>query len=218
MMANLKDLPFEEIYMMTTSVPKLKWRSHPNLPEQFQLCTHEWEDNSTVPPNKEKCVCCKEITNRNMRANCKVCQETVCPMCSRFVLGRKIQKKAQSIRAYDGKDELIKELLEYTQYLLMKNEKLEEQLQTLQLQEDARSLEEHDLKGKTKVIIEDNDEEEDEERIFNDVMQQFKGIKIREPKTVNKISEEEIEEVDTVVPDPRRGRRVINRLYNIELQ
>ncbi|KAJ3689111.1 hypothetical protein LUZ61_018275 [Rhynchospora tenuis] len=138
--ARLSEVPYENISMMTTSSANPEtnsWRVAKQLPQNMKDCKHQWQDNQPVPADYIRCWFCQELTNPSMRAHCGLCQITVCPMCSRFELGRKLVIKRSTLH-YNNKGIIIK----------MMNEE---------------------------------------------------------------------EMVSTQVPDPRRGKRVLNRLYNIEL-
>jgi hypothetical protein len=119
--------------------------------------------------------------------------------------------KTQNLAPYDSKDELINELLSYVQYLLEENARLRNQLWENELVSDFREL---DIsgKGKQKVVGDEvlvNSEDSDEDTVPQlPLFQQQKAsssLIIRE--MANKISDDEI---NTAVPDPRKGRRIVN--------
>ncbi|KAJ4782008.1 polyprotein, partial [Rhynchospora pubera] len=210
--AVINDLPFgEQSFMMQAE--QLSWRSYIQLPEDQKDCPHDWKDNDSVPTGHEKCSMCKEMTTESTRAYCKNCRLTVCPMCSRFRLGRRIRTKVQPIAPYDSKDQLINELMSYVQYLLAENGKLKQQLfeaRTEDLEAEFDELMKKD-KGKTKLRFED---EEVDEEIEMEPKNPTGALRIA---SANTISTEEIERFNTVVQDPVRGKRVLNRLYNMEI-
>ncbi|KAJ3698966.1 hypothetical protein LUZ61_002671 [Rhynchospora tenuis] len=204
--ARLSEVPYENILMMTTSVNPESgtWRVVKQLPQNMKDCRHQWEDNQPVPADYIRCWFCKELTNPNMRAHCSFCKITVCPMCSRFELGRKLVIRRSTLH-HDNKDKLIEELIDYTKFLLAENQQLKERLEGLELERDLRPS---SLKGKSpmeKPIVRNEDSDSDFEP---QPQHNNKGIVI-------KMMNEEF--ASTQVPDPRRGRRVLNRLYNIEL-
>ncbi|KAJ3688186.1 hypothetical protein LUZ61_017350 [Rhynchospora tenuis] len=207
--ARLSEVPYENISMMTTSSANPEtnsWRVAKQLPQNMKDCKHQWQDNQPVPADYIRCWFCQELTNPSMRAHCGLCQITVCPMCSRFELGRKLVIKRSTLH-YDNKDKLIEELTDYVKFLLAENQQLKERVEELELRRDL-SL--SDLKGKSLMQEEPIVRNEDSDSDFEPQPQHSnKGIIIK------MMNEEEM--VSTQVPDPRRGKRVLNRLYNIEL-
>ncbi|KAJ3700824.1 hypothetical protein LUZ61_004529 [Rhynchospora tenuis] len=124
--ARLSEVPYENISMMTTSSTNPKtnsWRVAKQLPQNMKDCKHQWQDNQPVPADYIRCWFCQELTNPSMRAHCGFCQITVCPMCSRFELGRKLVIKRSTLH-YDNKDKLIEELTDYVKFLLAENQQL----------------------------------------------------------------------------------------------
>ncbi|KAJ3708513.1 hypothetical protein LUZ61_012218 [Rhynchospora tenuis] len=207
--ARLSEVPYENISMMTTSSvnPETNsWRVVKQLPQNMKDCKHQWQDNQPVPADYIRCWFCQELTNPSMRAHCGLCQITVCPMCSRFELGRKLVIKRSTLH-YDNKDKLIEELTDYVKFLLAENQQLKERIEELEL---GRDLSLPNLKGKGLMQEEPIVRNEDSDSDFEPQPQHNnKGIIIK------MMNEEEM--VSTQVPDPRRGKRVLNRLYNIEL-
>ncbi|KAJ3705794.1 hypothetical protein LUZ61_009499 [Rhynchospora tenuis] len=197
--ASIENLPYESAFMLNTTS---SWRYIVPLPEEMKNCVHEWEDNSPIPAEHIRCKICKDVTNQKMRAHCVRCFLTVCPMCSRFQLGRQLIIQKSTLQ-YDSKDALIRELVEYTNFLLTENQRLKERILELELSTEMKELPRTD-KGKGLNIPEDYDEELD-----YDIPQSSKGITI---KMMND------EYISTQVPDPQRGKRVLNRLYNIKIQ
>ncbi|KAJ3706170.1 hypothetical protein LUZ61_009875 [Rhynchospora tenuis] len=197
--ASIENLPYESAFMLNTTS---SWRYIVPLPEEMKNCVHEWEDNSPIPTEHIRCKICKDVTNQKMRAHCVRCFLTVCPMCSRFQLGRQLIIQKSTLQ-YDSKDALIRELVEYTNFLLTENQRLKEKILELELSTEMKELPRTD-KGKGLNIPEDYDEELD-----YDIPQSSKGITI---KMMND------EYISTQVPDPQRGKRVLNRLYNIKIQ
>ncbi|KAJ3685689.1 hypothetical protein LUZ61_014853 [Rhynchospora tenuis] len=206
--ARLSEVPYENISMLTTSSANLEtnsWRVTKQLPQNMKDCKHQWQDNQPVPTDYTRCWFCQELTNPSMRAHCGLCQITVCPMCSRFELGRKLIIKRSTLH-YDNKDKLIEELTDYVKFLLAENQQLKERIEELEL---GRDLSLSKLKGKSLMQEEPIVKNEDSDSDFEPQPQHNnKGIII-------KMMNEEM--VSTQVPDPRRGKRVLNRLYNIEL-
>ncbi|KAJ4765223.1 polyprotein [Rhynchospora pubera] len=210
--AVINDLPFGEQLLMIQA-EQLSWQSYIQLPEDQRDCPHDWQDNDSVLTGHEKCSMCKEMTTESTRAYCKNCRLTVCPMCSRFRLGRRIRAKVQPIAPYDSKDQLINELMSYVQYLLAENGKLKQQLfeaRTEDLEAEFDELMKKD-KGKTKLRFEDEEVDEEIE------MKQKNPTGALRIASANTISTEEIEQFNTVVQDPVRNKRVLNRLYNMEI-
>jgi len=209
---NLNDLPYENIYMMQSE--NFSWRKMVKLSLIQETCAHQWEDNGQVAQEHMRCSFCKEQTNQSMRAHCRICKITTCPMCSRFQLGRKLIIRKATTPQYDNKDHLINELIEYTRFLLAENQKLKEKLETYEIQELAKEASELEEQAKAKAEIKQKSadfEEEDLEEFQS--TRRNKGIIIKE--IANNLTEGESSQ--TIVPDPRRGKRVLNRLYNIEL-
>jgi hypothetical protein len=134
----LGDIPYKSLFMLQDKNPS--WRKQPNLPQAMKECLHHWEDNNEVPAGNERCNCCLETTNNRMRAHCMRCRMTVFPMCSKFILGRKIPIRTQNIAPYDSKDSLINELLGYINYLLAENARLKDQILEKELVEDMSRL------------------------------------------------------------------------------
>ncbi|KAJ3708598.1 hypothetical protein LUZ61_012303 [Rhynchospora tenuis] len=207
--ARLSEVPYENISMITTSSANPEtnsWRVVKQLPQNMKDCKHQWQDNQPVPADYIRCWFCQELTNPSMRAHCGLCQITVCPMCSRFELGRKLVIKRSTLH-YDNKDKLIEELTDYVKFLLAENQQLKERVEELEL---GRDLSLSNLKGKSLMQEEPTVRNEDSDSDFEPQPQHNnKGIIIK------MMNEEEM--VSTQVPDPRRGKRVLNRLYNIEL-
>ncbi|KAJ1704193.1 hypothetical protein LUZ63_003972 [Rhynchospora breviuscula] len=205
LMAGIGEMPYETAMMMTNE--EVSWRVAVSLPQEVKNCAHQWEDNGPVAQEFMRCSLCKEQTNPRMRAHCSLCHLTVCPMCSRFNLGRRIIIQ-RSKPQYDSKDILINELIGYTNFLLAENQRLKERIEELEMGKDLGEMRDP-LKGKApeKSILEEMDS--DDEAIENHIRKQ-KGVII-------KMMTEENEYISTQVPDPRKGRRVLNRLYNIEL-
>ncbi|KAJ3704597.1 hypothetical protein LUZ61_008302 [Rhynchospora tenuis] len=140
-----------------------------------------------------------------MRSHCGSCKITVCPMCSRFELGRKLVIQRSTIH-HDSKDNLINELVEYTRFLLAENQQLKERIEELELVQSLASLP-TSSKGK-EPLLEPIARKEDSDSDYEPQSRKPTGI------VINMMNEEM---VSTQVPDPRRGKRVLNRLYNIEL-
>ncbi|KAJ3705006.1 hypothetical protein LUZ61_008711 [Rhynchospora tenuis] len=197
--ASIENLPYESAFMLNTTS---SWRYIVPLPEEMKNCVHEWEDNSPIPAEHIRCKICKDVTNQKMRAHCVRCFLTVCPMCSRFQLGRQLIIQKSTLQ-YDSKDALIRELVEYANFLLAENQRLKERILELELSTEMKELPKTD-KGKGLDIPRGYVEELD-----YDIPQSSKGITI---KMMND------EYISTQVPDPQRGRRVLNRLYNIKIQ
>ncbi|KAJ1698241.1 hypothetical protein LUZ63_006753 [Rhynchospora breviuscula] len=205
LMAGIGEMPYETAMVMTNK--EVSWRVAVSLPQEVENCAHQWKDNGPVTQEFMRCLFCKEQTNPRMRAHCSLCHLTVCPMCSRFNLGRKIIIQ-RSKPQYDSKDTLINELIGYTNFLLAENQRLKERIEELEMGKDLGEMRDP-TKGKApeKPIFEEMDS--DDEAIENHIKKQ-KGVII-------KMMTEENEYISTQVPDPRKGRRVFNRLYNIEL-
>ncbi|KAJ3705004.1 hypothetical protein LUZ61_008709 [Rhynchospora tenuis] len=197
--ASIENLPYESAFMLNTTS---SWRYIVPLPEEMKNCVHEWEDNSPIPAEHIRCKICKDVTNQKMRAHCVRCFLTVCPMCSRFQLRRQLIIQKSTLQ-YDSKDALIRELVEYANFLLAENQRLKERILELELSTEMKELPKTD-KGKGLDIPRGYVEELD-----YDIPQSSKGITI---KMMND------EYISTQVPDPQRGRRVLNRLYNIKIQ
>ncbi|KAJ1704482.1 hypothetical protein LUZ63_004261 [Rhynchospora breviuscula] len=192
---------------------QLSWRVHIQLPNNQKDCPHEWKDNDSAPAGHERCSMCKELTTESTRAHCENCRLTVYPMCSRFRLDRRIRAKVQPIAPYDSKDQLINELMSYVQYLLAENAKLKQQLFEAKTKDLETEFDELMRKDKEKTKLQFEDEEIDEE-IEMEPKNPIGALRIA---SANTISDEEIERFNTVVQDPVRDKRVLNRLYNMEI-
>ncbi|KAJ4730477.1 polyprotein, partial [Rhynchospora pubera] len=205
LMAGINEVPYETAMMITNE--EISWRVVISVPQEIQNCAHQWEDNSPVAQEFMKCLFCKEQTNPRMRAHCSICRLTVCPMCSRFNLGRRITIQ-KSNPQYDNKDTLINELMGYTNFLLAENQRLKERIEELEMGKDRDEMRDP-TKGKApeKPILEEVDS--DDEAIENYIQKQ-NGVVI-------KMLTDRNEYISTQVPDPRKRKRVLNRLYNIEL-
>ncbi|KAJ4773202.1 polyprotein [Rhynchospora pubera] len=123
LMAGINEVPYETAMMITSE--EISWRVVTSVPQEIQNCAHQWEDNSPVAQEFMRCLFCKEQTNPRMRAHCSICHLTVCPMCSRFNLGRRLTIQRSNLQ-YDNKDTLINELIGYTNFLLVENQRLKE--------------------------------------------------------------------------------------------
>ncbi|KAJ4792967.1 polyprotein [Rhynchospora pubera] len=205
LMAGINEVPYETAMMITSE--EILWRVVTSVPQEIQNCAHQWEDNSPVAQEFMRCLFCKEQTNPRMRAHCSICHLTVCPMCSRFNLGRRLTIQRSNLQ-YDNKDTLINELIGYTNFLLAENQRLKEKIEELEMGKDLDEMRDP-TKGKTpeKQTLEEVDS--DDEAIENHI-QKRNGVVI-------KMLTDRDEYISTQVPDPRKGKRVLNRLYNIEL-
>ncbi|KAJ4791883.1 polyprotein [Rhynchospora pubera] len=205
LMAGINEVPYETAMMITSE--EISWRVVTSVPQEIQNCAHQWEDNSPVAQEFMRCLFCKEQTNPRMGAHCSLCHLTVCPMCSRFNLGRRLTIQKSNLQ-YDNKDTLINELIGYTNFLLAENQRLKERIEELEMGKDLDEMRDP-TKGKTpeKQILEEVDS--DDEAIENHI-QKRNGVLI-------KMLTDRDEYINTQVPDPRKGKRVLNRLYNIEL-
>ncbi|KAJ4746297.1 polyprotein [Rhynchospora pubera] len=205
LMAGINEVPYETAMMISSE--EISWRVITSVPQEIQNCAHRWEDNSPVAQEFMRCLFCKEQTNPRMRAHCSLCHLTVCPMCSRFNLGRRLTIQRSNLQ-YDNKDTLINELIGYTNFLLAENQRLKERIEELEMGKDLDEMRDP-TKGKTpeKQIFEEVDS--DDEAIENHI-QKRNGVVI-------KMLTDRDEYISTQVPDPRKGKRVLNRLYNIEL-
>ncbi|KAJ4791831.1 polyprotein [Rhynchospora pubera] len=205
LMAGINEVPYETAMMITSE--EISWRVVTSVPQEIQNCAHQWEDNSPVAQEFMRCLFCKEQTNPRMRAHCSICHLTVCPMCSRFNLGRRLTIQRSNLQ-YDNKDTLINELIGYTNFLLAENQRLKERIEELEMGKDLDEMRDP-TKGKTpeKQILEEVDS--DDAAIENHI-QKRNGVVI-------KMLTDRDEYISTQVPDPRKGKRVLNRLYNIEL-
>ncbi|KAJ4779248.1 polyprotein [Rhynchospora pubera] len=204
--AGLNEVPYETALMMSTN-EEFSWRVAVKIPQNQEICQHQWEDNQPVPQDHTRCSFCKELTNQRMRAHCGICQLTVCPMCSRFRLGRKLVIQKSTLH-YDNKDNLINELIGYTNFLVAENSKLKERIEELELAQEMAKLSIKD-KGKGLTLESVDGDTDSETEVYKEVETR------RSAGIVIKMMREEF--ASTQIPDPRRGKRVLNRLYNIEL-
>ncbi|KAG6510754.1 hypothetical protein ZIOFF_028790 [Zingiber officinale] len=113
----LDDLQWETTFMMGDE--HCGWRSQVFVGDTMKNCQHNWQENSIIPEAKYLyCTFCKMITTDAMRIHCLTCKMTSCPSCSKYYLHKIIPMKKQlSIPPYQKQDEIIKELLDYTQHL-----------------------------------------------------------------------------------------------------
>ncbi|KAJ1696695.1 hypothetical protein LUZ63_005207 [Rhynchospora breviuscula] len=205
LMVGINEVPYETAMMMTNE--EISWRVVISVPQEIQNCAHQWEDNSPVAQEFMRCLFCKEQTNPRMRAHCSLCHLTVCPMRSRFNLGRRLLIQRSNLQ-YDNKDTLINELIGYANFLLAENQRLKERIEELEMEKDLVEMRDS-TKGKAPdTLIPENMASEDE-AIENHIRKQ-KGVVI-------KMLTYKEEYISTQVPDLRKGNRVLNRLYNIEL-
>ncbi|KAJ1685927.1 hypothetical protein LUZ63_017317 [Rhynchospora breviuscula] len=204
LMAGINEVPYETVMMMTNE--EISWRVTIPVPQEIKNCTHQWEDNGPVAQEFIRCLFCKKQTNPRMRAHCSWCHLTVCPMCSRFNLGRRLIIQ-RSKPQYDNKDTLINELMGYTNFLLAENQRLKERIEELEMGKDLSEMRDP-KKGKAPESI--LEEEDSEEEAIEKCCQKLEGVII-------KMLTDKDEYISTQVPDPRKGKRILNRLYNIEL-
>ena len=118
------------------------WQPPVELSEKQKNCPHEWQFNEDVPQGSEQCTFCKFMTNPNMRIHCALCLITGCPMCSNFYIKIKVNPKTQGPKVFTGKDTLIRELLQYIDYLLAENERLQKQVDELKLEHLEKEFQE----------------------------------------------------------------------------
>ncbi|KAJ4755035.1 polyprotein [Rhynchospora pubera] len=137
LMAGINEVPYETTIMITNE--EISWRVVISVPQEIQNCAHQWEDNSPVAQEFMKCLFCKEQTNPRMREHCSICRLTVCPMCSRFNLGRRLTIQ-KSNPHYDNKDTLINEMMGYTNFLLAENQRLKERIEELEMGKDRDKM------------------------------------------------------------------------------
>ncbi|KAJ4793648.1 polyprotein [Rhynchospora pubera] len=165
LMAGINEVPYETAMMITSE--EISWRVVTSVPQEIQNCAHQWEDNSPVAQEFMRCLFCKEQTNPRIRAHCSICHLTVCPMCSRFNLGRRLTIQRSNLQ-YDNKDTLINELIGYTNFLLAENQRLKERIEELEMGKDLDEMRDP-TKGKVpeKPILEEIDS--DDEAIENHI-------------------------------------------------
>ncbi|KAJ4795173.1 polyprotein [Rhynchospora pubera] len=178
LMAGINEVPYETAMMITSE--EISWRVVTLVPQEIQNCGHQWEDNSPVAQEFMRCLFCKEQTNPRMRAHCSLCHLTVCPMCSRFNLERRLTIQRSNLQ-YDNKDTLINELIGYTNFLLAENQRLKERIEELEMGKDLDEMRDP-TKGKTpeKQILEEADS--DDEAIENHI-QKRNGVVLRSSKS-----------------------------------
>ena len=135
----IESYPYEEAFMLTVS----SWRPQVELTDAQKNCHHLWQHNDIVPTGKERCTFCKFLTVRNMRIFCGNCEITACPMCAKHYVKEKVKPVQSSLKVFSRKDSLIKELLQYIDYLQAENERLQKQVSKLntQLEETEQQLE-----------------------------------------------------------------------------
>ncbi|KAJ4748510.1 polyprotein [Rhynchospora pubera] len=137
LMAGINEVPYETAMMIMSE--EISWRVVTSVPQEIQNCAHQWEDNSPVAQEFMRCLFCKEQTNSRMRAHCSICHLTVCPMCSKFNLGRMLTIQRSNLQ-YDNKDTLINELIGYTNFLLAENQRLKERIEELEMGKDLDEM------------------------------------------------------------------------------
>lgn len=127
----LIDLPYEhEFSLMLTEEKNFEWLEEIPLPTHQNKCIHHWEQNrSILNPSTVKCAYCKNRTNQRMRIYCSQCELSACAFCAKFYLNYEVQIAPRKEEpSFTDKDELIKQLASYVNYLLIENEKLQRQL------------------------------------------------------------------------------------------
>ncbi|KAJ4809322.1 polyprotein [Rhynchospora pubera] len=178
LMAGINEVPYETAMMITNE--EISWRVVISVPQEIQNCAHQWRDNSPVAQEFMKCLFCKEQTNPRMRAHCSICRLTVCPMCSRFNLGRRITIQ-KSNPQYDNKDTLINELMRCTNFLLAENQRLKERIEELEMEKDRDEMRDPTKeKAPEKPTFEEVDS--DDEAIENYIQKQ-NGVGLRSSKS-----------------------------------
>ncbi|KAJ8466184.1 hypothetical protein OPV22_028736 [Ensete ventricosum] len=130
-----------------------------------------------------------------MRLHCIKCKVTSCPLCSKFYLNEEIKPTPPEGPTFRGKDEFIKELLNYITYLLAENQRLEKCLED-QLRATTQTLE---RKDKGKGILIESEEEDTPEQV------------------VVFIEEAILKEAQQAPEGYKPSKRVLNRLYNMEV-
>ncbi|ACV74337.1 putative polyprotein [Pelargonium vein banding virus] len=186
----LHKLPYETALMLQS---QNSWRRTVKLPAYQDCCGHQ----PTLGPNltfeQAKCAFCGVQTNPEMRMYCDICRLTACPMCSKYYLDIPVRMNKPPPPPPENKDELIHELVVYTETLLKRVKELEEQLKEKELEIARLELMIND-EGKQETA------EEGEEANF-----------IEESSTIH------CEEDEFGASAAVTGRKVINRLYNVKI-
>ena len=200
----VEELPWETSMMLT--IEDYGWRNKVNLSAEQETCTHELEEEVQT---QGSCSFCKIPTNKDYRIGCNKCGLLACPLCAPFYLGKPINlKKRIQPKPYTNKDNLIKELMNYIEYLENENERLRKLLSDEtqeklgdELAQDLEKLTIHD-KGKKKLIEETDEEEADEEITVNAnvVFLDYSAYKVEETKAES---------------SHHRYRKIDNKLYNM---
>lgn len=110
-----------------------------------------------------------------MCIHCPNCKITACPLCAIFYLKIAIPKEL-ILQPYQSKENLIQELIKYSDHLVEENKRLKEQIQRLQtelLEETRQRLVLHDLQKHENTTA----EEAQDKKIRNYHKYCNKGIK-----------------------------------------
>ncbi|KAD3068985.1 hypothetical protein E3N88_36865 [Mikania micrantha] len=77
----------EEAYV--TTIKESSWRPEVKLPEDQELCFHNWKKEK--PKEKENCKLCRSDVRQNIRGKCEVCDLIVCMLCLKAYYDEVIQ-------------------------------------------------------------------------------------------------------------------------------
>ncbi|KAJ8466186.1 hypothetical protein OPV22_028738 [Ensete ventricosum] len=190
----LATLPYEETFFVLGEA-NCGWRKQIQLPRKQEECIHNWLRNTEIEFIYKRCSFCKEETTIRMWRHCIKCKVTSCPLCSKFYLNEEIKPAPLEGPTFRGKDDFIKELLNYITYLLAENQRLEKCLED-QLRATAQTLERKD--NEKGILIESEEDDTPEQAIVF-------------------IEEAILKEAQQAREGYKPSKRVLNRLYNMEV-
>lgn len=124
------------------------WQVQVNVPEEQAHCEHTWQENTEIETAYIKCRFCGQQTSQRSRAHCGKCQLTTCPLCADHYLKIRVTTAPPPQKQFDSK-KLISELIEYVDYLLAENRRLQMEINMLR---EGKSTEDERL---TQELIED---------------------------------------------------------------
>jgi hypothetical protein len=154
----LNDDPLETFLVIIEEKPP-SWRRQNPLTKEQEICKHDWYKKDKVT-KEEICTVCTFLISIGCGMMCTQCKLTICTTCMRGKYQESPKSSGstttlstvqQPQQVYLQKDELIKELIAYVEFLLKENSelkkenvKLKEQVLVKDLQADFEEL---SLKG-----------------------------------------------------------------------
>ncbi|KAD7117729.1 hypothetical protein E3N88_04997 [Mikania micrantha] len=144
----------EEVYV--TTIKESSWRPEVKLPEDQELCYHNWKKEK--PKEKEECKLYRSDVRQNIRGKCEVCDLIVCMLCLKAYYDEVIQISPKPLTS--STNELVNELMKHCLMLQQEVDRLGQIIQDdekVVLERERLQLEE------TEVPIINNDEEKVQE-------------------------------------------------------